>query len=1433
MSHQQQQQQQQQQQLELKQLDADPAAAATATAAAEEVSAGIEAIQRVRAVKMQLFLGSLAATHRSNAAAAAAAAAGDAGAGVMLGGGDPGSGTVSPLSRPDSPNPLFADNNSNNLTDAATNSPATLHSHAMTATAGSGAAAAAGVAGAAGATLSTPDAKSTAAAAAAVVVGQGHTKAIASAVFAPDQSWLVTGSRDTTLRLWHSQTAQPLDQVETSSQQQLAERKPASPSPPAVSVVRGLHTEGVDSVAVSPDGKRIASAAWDTSVYVLEASTGNRVSKLGGLAAKVNMTSLHFSPAIQALESVVPPISTDRLDENGIDATHDSGAFLVAASSDARQHVAALFFASSGQEIRQFSGHTASIIMCRFSPGGRRVLTASKDTTLRIWSAATGQCNHILIGHSAAVVACAWSPSISSPLVASASLDGVVGLWNPASGVLIRSFYGHAPATSGRITVEFSPDSSQIVSASSSGLVFLWDVSCGAMLRRLDMTTHALIPVAASDYSGSGDFSASPMPQSPTSPGGFSTGSSALSAASAAVSGGVNPTFVASLAALGSLLNAVFSLDGSRLLCSYATEDYGLRVIDSQIEPTPNFYRHVKAVVCCAFSPDGKRVVSSAALGPVCVWDAATCETLLELTGHSHTVKSCCFQPRTGKMILTSSWDKTFKLWDSNTGTCLATGTGHDGPINYATFGPRDPLIATASGDGSIKLWRYATSSAAGGTVTVQLVATLASHKGAVNYVVFSPDGTLLVSCGFDRSVRLWSIPQILAAVAAAGVGASSPPIITNPLNVLQDHTNSVLSASFSPDGSRLATTSLDKSVKIWDVRALARMRGGAGGKAVSLDSDGGATDSPAADDVTIAGGIGIYATASGFTSTPSFSPIVTLHQAHLNAVTSSAFSSNGARLLTVGRDRTLKVWSLLSSSLVCEMAFRLSSEAECVACAPVSAANSSMQHMLQGVVVVAIALQEGAVTVMDVSKSDPPTTSMELLIELQDFASLRRITSEFPHTINAPLLDGRRTVVHRAAERGNNDLLGALLSANAPFLLVMDSEGETAIDVALVRNHKSTVQLLVRRLYTPPFGLHPSNGFAVTRLLPRLIRKYPDVATELLENLDMLCAPPLDSRPLSFFPCVSHAYLEVARHERPLAFLQSLGAAGIGRVDASTTSDGSSPSIVDAASFSTVGTLIENLQSGLTAPIEPDERLVRASNSLMDTSAVWSDLVAEHDATNSRANVTTARQVQSDQQGTQQLSHQQGQLDDDDDDEALAKLHDDSLWYETRLPVSLCVVPLPYILGFDARAQVRALPAVAEAVEAPPSTAALGGAGVPKPMSEHSATIGRPRNNFFARVNTLFTGKSLNVPPTGNIDSHNPEGFTRIYKTALRETFMHAALRSRHKDIFRTGIMHAVMDYKWQAFGRNRFLWWLLWYTCFVVLYTIVTALAISRNAT
>jgi WD40 repeat protein len=130
--------------------------------------------------------------------------------------------------------------------------------------------------------------------------------------------------------------------------------------------------------------------------------------------------------------------------------------------------------------IQTFEGHSSSVNAVAFSPDRSQLASASDDGVVKLWDAATGAGRQTLKGHSSSVEAVAFSPDGSQ--LASASCDGTVKLWDAATGAGHQTLRGHSNWVK---AVAFSPDGSQLASASNDCTIRLWNAATGAARQTL------------------------------------------------------------------------------------------------------------------------------------------------------------------------------------------------------------------------------------------------------------------------------------------------------------------------------------------------------------------------------------------------------------------------------------------------------------------------------------------------------------------------------------------------------------------------------------------------------------------------------------------------------------------------------------------------------------------------------------------------------------------------------------------------------------------------------------------------------------------------------------------------------------------------------------------------------------------------------------
>ncbi len=318
-----------------------------------------------------------------------------------------------------------------------------------------------------------------------------------------------------------------------------------------------------------------------------------------------------------------------------------------------------------------------------------------------------------------------------------------------------------------------------------------------------------------------------------------------------------------------------------------------------------------------AFSADEEEIEPADNAASLQWMIALTPHHIATLEGHTGWVRSVAFSPPDGTMLASGSGDGTVKLWDVDTETNIATLEGHTAWVTSVAFSPPDgTILASGADDRTVQLWDVATETN---------TATLEGHTSWVTSVAFSPDGTMLASGSGDGTVQLWDVATETNIATLEGhtgpvrsVAFSSPDgtmlasgaddrtvqlwDVATETNTatLEGHTERVLSVAFLPDGTMIASGAADRTIKLWDVATetnIATLEGHTGPvQSVAFSPDG--TMIAGTDDRTIK--LWDVATETN---------IATL-EGHTERVTSVAFSPPDGTILASGAaDQTVQLW--------------------------------------------------------------------------------------------------------------------------------------------------------------------------------------------------------------------------------------------------------------------------------------------------------------------------------------------------------------------------------------------------------------------------------------------------------------------------------------------------------------------------------------------
>jgi WD40 repeat protein len=179
--------------------------------------------------------------------------------------------------------------------------------------------------------------------------------------------------------------------------------------------------------------------------------------------------------------------------------------------------------------------------------------------------------------------------------------------------------------------------------------------------------------------------------------------------------------------------------------------------------------------------------------------------------GNSGWVLSCACSPD-GRLLATGDVNGVAKLWDAVGRKAITTLCSDAGAVNKCMFSPHGRLLATAHGDGRVRLWDVTSG---------HEVASMQGHTSRVMDCSFSADGRLIATASADGTVRVWMVTS-REETRATFVGGQFTTMTwhTTPHGILRVGSDPVIGCALSPDARLVATTSLVRTVTLWDVES-------------------------------------------------------------------------------------------------------------------------------------------------------------------------------------------------------------------------------------------------------------------------------------------------------------------------------------------------------------------------------------------------------------------------------------------------------------------------------------------------------------------------------------------------------------------------------------------------------------------------------------
>ncbi|MFL5340548.1 MAG: hypothetical protein ACJ8F7_10395, partial [Gemmataceae bacterium] len=662
---------------------------------------------------------------------------------------------------------------------------------------------------------------------------EGHSDWVLSVALSKDGKTIVSGSRDSSARVWDA-PAPPADGKPVTITKQRLELKG--------------HTSGVECVAISADGASAATGSWDATVRTwnlkdgsvvrsitglpgganglalspdgkeIAVATGNSDSGQGGQVTRFSLDngnrlniinhpqasrSVSYSADGQTLLSLgeervilrtglkqgmvrgqinAPPSAADAPQiVLGVAYSRDGKQFAIAG-----ENKKITVFTLPDKHSRSWVGHDDVVAGLAFSPDGKTLASASHDRTVKVWDLANWKAGQptppvkVLKGHTNWVFTVAYSHD--GKKLATGGYDKTARLWDLTNWTTDQPPVMVLKAHSAGVRcVAFSPDDKLLATSGADRSIRVWTVASGDQAGIIRGHKGAIRGLAFS-------------PDGKTLASGSEDKTVKLWALTADKDGNVTGKERAELGPHNDMVGAIVFSPKGRTLAA-ATWTGQIYLWDPDLAKRRAILNgHQDGVEALAFSPDSLTLASGSLDKTVKFWPAQPPPSpgAVAYAGHGDAVFAIALS-RDGKWTATGCRDGAVRVYQRDGGQPAFTAAGaHPGGVTHLAYSPDGQLLASVGKDKTVRLWNAATGAK---------IRQFPAHSEEITWVAFSPDGKTLATASKDKTAAVWSVAD------------------GKPVQKLDGFTEEVTCVVFSPDGKTLAAGSMDRTYKVWDTQ--------------------------------------------------------------------------------------------------------------------------------------------------------------------------------------------------------------------------------------------------------------------------------------------------------------------------------------------------------------------------------------------------------------------------------------------------------------------------------------------------------------------------------------------------------------------------------------------------------------------------------------